>query len=91
MPERTEKLRALIGELESELHHIDESDEESKELLREASREILEALQQQGPDGLEPQTFIDRLKETTEDFEVSHPTLASLVGRVVDALGQMGI
>ncbi|MBM4000444.1 MAG: DUF4404 family protein [Planctomycetes bacterium] len=32
-----------------------------------------------------------RLREAIERFETSHPTLTAVLGRLVDALGQMGI
>ncbi len=91
MPERIEKLRNLIAELESELQQLEETDDEAKSLLRDASREIEEALQENAPEGLETHSLIDRLKSSTEDFEATHPTISSVVGRLVDALGQMGI
>lgn len=91
MPERSEKLQALVKELESELQGLDSLDDETKQMLESASQEIREALTEGQPAQLEPETLIDRLKVSTEDFEASHPTLSSVVGRMIDVLGQMGI
>ncbi|MCA9205890.1 MAG: DUF4404 family protein, partial [Planctomycetales bacterium] len=33
----------------------------------------------------------ERLTETVESIEASHPTLAAVVNRMADALGQLGI
>ena len=40
---------------------------------------------------LHRQSLIQRLTEATEKFEGSHPALTSVVTRLIDGLGQMGI
>jgi hypothetical protein len=37
------------------------------------------------------QQFLERLKESVQHFEASHPSLTLAVGRVIDALSNMGI
>jgi len=37
------------------------------------------------------QQFLERLKESVQYFEASHPSLTLSVGRVIDALTNMGI
>ena len=90
MPERIEKLRATIEELESELASLSEIDDETREVLKEAVSEIQTALKQT-PSEIEHQSLADHLKDAAEDFESSHPTLFGIVRRTIDALGQMGI
>ena len=90
MPERINKLRLMVTELEAELAELSEFDEETRAVLEEAVQEIQEALHKQ-PEEIEHQTLSDRLREATEGFEASHPTLFGIVSRTIDALGQMGI
>ena len=90
MPERIEKLRATLGELEIELASLSEIDDETREVLNDALGEIQSALKQ-APGDIKHQSLADRLKDATEDFESSHPTLFGIVSRTIDALGQMGI
>ncbi|MBW2373943.1 MAG: DUF4404 family protein, partial [Deltaproteobacteria bacterium] len=39
----------------------------------------------------EESSLADRLSELAQGFEESHPTLSETVGRVVDALANLGI
>ena len=61
MPERIEKLRATIGELESELASLSEIDDETREVLNDAVSEIQTALKQ-APSNIEHQSLADRLQ-----------------------------
>lgn len=91
MPERLAKLREMLQELEEELQSPDPMDAETRQLLEEAVSEIQAVLQQNDPSQLEPHSLGERLRESIQDFEVSHPTIAGVVSRIVDVLGQMGI
>lgn len=91
MPERIEKLRALLDELEHELHGVESLDDESRSMLKEAAAEIETALQAEDVSEIEHQTLSDRLNDAVSEFESSHPTIYAVVNRMVDVLGQMGI
>ena len=80
-----------LQELEEELESVDSLDEEAAELLQEAAQEIQVALQKQDAALLGHPTLIERLRNATERFEVSHPTLTGIVGRMIDGLARMGI
>jgi hypothetical protein len=90
MPERIEKLRTTIAELEAELASLSEIDDETREVLNVAVNDIQQALHK-GPGGIEHHSLTERLQDATKDFESSHPTLFGIVSRTIDALGQMGI
>lgn len=90
MPERINKLRTTVNELEAELAGLSEVNEETRAVLEEAVKEIQDALHKQ-PEEIAHQTLSDRLRDATEGFEASHPTLFGIVSRTIDALGQMGI
>jgi hypothetical protein len=92
MPERSEKLKATIAELERELHAAGEVDAETRAMLLETVEEIQSALHvNTAAAASEPHTLTERLNHVALGFDASHPTMASLVRRVVDALAQLGI
>ncbi len=91
MPERLQKLKATIQDLETELESLTAIDADTREMLEEAVAEIHTALRKEDPQHLEPHSLAERLKTAAEQFESSHPTLFGVVSRTIDILGQMGI
>jgi hypothetical protein len=99
MSDRIEKLRATLRELETELAEIDTLDDETRAELELAREEIEAALESRaasarsnkGDQWREPTGAIERLRAATRDFEAEHPTLAAIVHRTIDGLGQLGI
>jgi glycine/D-amino acid oxidase-like deaminating enzyme len=91
MPERLDKLRAVVDELERELHSLDEVDPETRRLLEEAHREIQGALVSRSSERLEPRALSGRLEDVAQRFEATHPTLAGVLERLVNGLAQLGI
>ena len=92
MPERLEKLRAALSDLQQELQGLDEVDVELRDRLEAARLEIEQTLDQSEPPGQwQPQTLIERLQDNEAHFEATHPTLAGIVRRTIDILAQMGI
>lgn len=91
MPERFERLRHVLDELERELAAPEPLDAESRGVLAEAAREIQVALHQRDSGTLAAESLTERLRDAEQRFEASHPTLSGIVLRMIDALGQMGI
>lgn len=83
----SDHLRTLLAELQAELSRTEAVDDRSRELLRDVDTEIRAALER--ADGHE--SLGERLRETVERFEGTHPQLSEAVGRVLDALVKMGI
>jgi chromosome segregation ATPase len=90
MPDRLEKLRATLNELEAELREIDSLDDDTRKELAEAALEITNVLTRGRP-GEQTGEVAGSLRERLEEFEASHPQLALIVGRLIDGLGQLGI
>ncbi len=87
-----EQLRKHLEALHGELSNTSLVDESSKQLLEEVLEDIRKLLAQaEPPDGDEPDGLADRLRDATRSFEESHPTLSTAVGRVIDALTNLGI
>jgi predicted RNase H-like nuclease (RuvC/YqgF family) len=94
MAEHISKLKETIRELEAELESLDSIDQETRAVLESALAEISETLRRRDSGAEtheEPQSLATKLQEAAEGFESSHPTLFGIVGRTVNALGQMGI
>jgi hypothetical protein len=91
MSEHAKKIKATLAELEEELRTLPSVDHETRRVLEETVAEIQSALAPDEPGELESQSLIDRLSETTQQFEASHPTLSGIITRLIDGLGQMGI
>jgi len=94
-----EKIEELLRQLHNELAEADNVDADLSEKLRGTAVEIQTALQRQqslsavlgeSPD-TESHGVIDQLRDAAERFEDSHPTLTNTVGRIADALSQLGI
>ena len=83
-------LSEIIDELREVLEDPEDLDEELRAELRAAAEEILEALDPDNERELSG-SLRDRLTNTLERFEKSHPKITETVGRLADALSDMGI
>lgn len=94
-----EKIEELLRQLHNELAEADDVDADLSEKLRGTATEIQTALARQqslpevlgDSDDAESPGVIDQLRDAAERFEDSHPTLTNTVGRIADALSQLGI
>jgi phosphoglycerate-specific signal transduction histidine kinase len=86
-----EKLRTTVSELEQVLRGIKSLDKESRQALEQAVQEIRAALQQETQSEADRQSLVERLRESVERFESTHPSLTAVLGRLIDGLAQMGI
>jgi hypothetical protein len=85
----SENLREMLERLRAELARADAVDESSRELLRAVDADIHGVLERSGE--RQPESLTERLRETVERFEDTHPALTEAVGRVLDQLAKMGI
>jgi hypothetical protein len=83
-------LNETIDELREALEAPDDLDEELRTELRSAAEEILEALDPDHERELSS-SLGERLTNTLERFEKDYPRLTEIIGRVADALSDMGI
>ena len=84
--------RKTLMELQAQLRHTEslpESEREFVDTLYEEIEELLARPRQHPP--VKPQPLVDRLEDAAKRFEVSHPDLTSVIGRVIDSLSTMGI
>ena len=83
-------LNEIIDELREVLEAPEDLDEELRAELRGVAEELLEALDPDHERELSD-SLRDRLTNTLERFEKSHPKITETVGRLADALSDMGI
>jgi YhcH/YjgK/YiaL family protein len=83
-----QSLEQMIEDLHAELVVASQLHPEKKEQLQKAIQEIQQLLDEQQS---VPATVTQRLRELTQELELTHPRLTFVVGRVADALSQMGI
>ena len=95
MSDPSEKLKAALSTLHAELERLEDASPEEKQLLQSALTDIQSALevatQESPPTAEEHESLLERLTESAQHFEDSHPTLSGMVGSVIDALGRMGV
>ena len=82
----------LLRELRNELHQAEsltERDLELREQVLEDIQALLEGSGKVSPDDYHP--ALGRLQDAIRRFEVTHPSLAAGMGRVIDSLSNTGI
>lgn len=94
MTDKAERLRAALADLERELQDLENSDPESRELLKTAAADISSALARPSSKGgsvADTSASKNLLEQKVLEFEASHPQVASALSRFIDMLGQIGI
>ncbi len=82
-----QKLRQMLEQVHGEIKQIQDVDDKAMELLkglRDDIEGILEPATEEVTDRYESVT--ERLDDAVEHFEISHPTLSTVMSRLVDAL-----
>jgi hypothetical protein len=89
MSESARTLRDILDELHEALESAPEIGDEGRNALRQAAHDIRGALDE--PNAERSESLGDQLNQALERFEESHPQLTSIVGRIADALSDIGI
>jgi len=84
------KLSKLLEQLHSELDSTEAVDEKGRELLRALNADIEELLER-SEGGQSDDSLLERLQESIDQFEVTHPTLTSALSHIMTALSNAGI
>lgn len=84
-------VRAL-KELHGQLRRAESTNDSDRELFKQLQNDVEKLLANAATGStLERQPLLEGLQEATQRFEVSHPELTAVMGRVIDALSAMGI
>lgn len=87
-----ENLRKLLEQLHDELERTESVDEKGDELLRHLNADIENWLRRsekgQGPSD---ESMFERLEDAIDHFEVTHPTLTTMLSEMMRILSNAGI
>ena len=91
--EKKRSLENVLRELHEILDGSPELGEEGRDSLRQAADEISLRLgdRNDADDAATGESLGDRLRDSLERFEGNHPKLTGVVGRIADALSELGI
>ncbi len=85
----TNRLQALLRQLQEEIAQLDESSLGEKQRLEQLVREIESTLGQETAE--QHATMLDSLRAKLIETESEHPTASGVVRRLMQTLGDMGI
>ena len=88
MPEK--KLTQLLEQLRTELASAEAVDEKGRELLRALNADIQNLLEHTKSED-SADSLLERLQDTIDHFEVTHPALTSALSHIMTALSNAGI
>jgi hypothetical protein len=81
-----------LKELHAELVSTRFLSEDDRKLVKQLQDDIQELLaRSENVSGQGYRSLLERLQDATDRFEVSHPQLTAVIGRVADSLSNMGI
>lgn len=87
----TEKnLTQLLEQLRHELSSAQAVDDKGRELLRALNADIQNLLDR-SDDAESNDNLLDRLQDTIDHFETSHPTLTAALSQMLNSLSNAGI
>ena len=88
-----QNLRELLERLHNELERTESVDEKGNEMLRHLDADIHNVLKRSGTkaeiDADEP--VLERLQDTIDHFEATHPTLTTVLSEMMTILSNAGI
>ena len=83
-------LTELLEQLHNELDSTEAVDEKGRELLRALNTDIRELLER-SEGGQTADSMFERLQDTIDHFEASHPALTSTLSNIMTVLNNAGI
>jgi len=81
----------LLGELRAEVERAAGLSEEAKSKILRHVEALRQHTNENVIDKAKARLGLERLSSMVEELEASHPAITNIVGRVVVALGNMGI
>ena len=87
-----QELRDLLERLHSEIERHEPLDEQERELLQHLGTDIRELLARSESEEIQPESsLVERLEESVEHFEITHPELTLLLDKLLAILSNAGI
>jgi negative regulator of sigma E activity len=86
-----QNLRELLEKLHTELEHVDVTDEAGRERLRHLDADIRELLRRSGDEIETDEPMLERLQDSIDHFEETHPSLTMMLSQMMTILSNAGI
>jgi CII-binding regulator of phage lambda lysogenization HflD len=86
-----QELTKLLEQLHSEIEKTAAVDEKGQELLNNLEMDIQKLLNRSQKEQAPPISSINRMQDTINYFEASHPTLTTTLAEIMTILGNAGI
>jgi len=83
-------LSKLLEQLHTELNTTEAVDDKGRELLRALNADIEKVLQRSESEQADD-SLLERLQESIDHFEITHPALTSALSNIVNILNNAGI
>jgi hypothetical protein len=85
-------LRDLLERIEREIRYTEPDDAEGRALLRHLEADIRAFRERPENQWREPkESFVERMNEAVDHFEITHPALTSMLSQVLNILNNAGI
>ena len=81
-----EELTQLLEKLHAELDGMENVDEKRRQLLNDLEKDISEVLDRPDKDSIR-----ERLEDAVKEFEVTHPSLTTMLSEISNILNNAGI
>ena len=86
-----QNLRELLEKLHQELEQTQNLDEEGNEMLRHLDTDIQQLLKRSGAKVEADEPVLERLQDTIDHFEATHPRLTNVLSEMMNILNNAGI
>jgi hypothetical protein len=86
-----QNLRELLEKLHQELDHIDTTDEQGRAMLHHLDADIRGLLKRSGEPVEADEPVLERLQDTIDHFETTHPSLTLTLSQMMTILSNAGI
>jgi phytoene/squalene synthetase len=90
-PNPNQNLRELLERLHNELEQTESMDEDGNEMLRHLAADIRRRLERSGAKREADDPILERLQDTIERFEATHPSLTQTLSEMMTILSNAGI
>jgi predicted nucleic acid-binding Zn-ribbon protein len=86
-----QNLRELLEKLHNELERIETTDDQGREMLHHLEADIRGLLKRSGERVETDESFVERLQDTIDHFEATHPQLTMMLSQMMRILSNAGV
>jgi predicted nucleic acid-binding Zn-ribbon protein len=84
-------LRELLEKLHNELERVETTDEQGRERLRHLEADIRALLKRSDAEIEADEPMLERLQDTIDNFEETHPRLTMMISQMMTILSNAGV